>query len=118
MIGRLIKLALLVVILLGVWRIGEVSLAHYRFSDEVDQIAQRSMKSDVETVRAAVMEAAGTYDVPLAPDTIAVRIQGEHCYIDLTYVRPIEVLPRYKYPWSFDVHAHGWELATGGLKKH
>ena len=114
--GRIIRLAIVAVLLLGGWRTGQAYLAHYKFSDEVDQIAERGVRTDDESVRGAVNEAAGRFGIPLNAAAVNVRLQGEHVYIDLAYTRQIEFLPRYRYPWKFEVHAHGWEVPSGGLK--
>lgn len=117
MIGRLIRLVLVVLVLLGAWRIGQVSLAHYRFADEVDLIAQRGVRTSEPEVRAAVSDAATRFGIPVTADDVAIRIQAEHVYVDLAYIRQVEILPRYRYPWRFEVHAHGWVVPSGGVPR-
>ena len=117
MIGRLIRLAIVALVLLGAWRIGEAYVAHYKFADEVDQIAQTGVRSNEEDIRGAVADAAKMLTIPVDPEAISVRLQGEHVYIDLRYTRPIEVAPRYMYDWKFSVSAHGWIVASGGAGK-
>jgi hypothetical protein len=115
--GRIIRLVIVALVLLAAWRSGQVFMAHYRFSDEVDTIAERGVRTDDAAVRGAVNEAAGRFGIPVKIDDVAIRLQGEHVYIDLTYVQSIEILPRYRLPWTFEVHAHGWEVPSGGMKK-
>jgi hypothetical protein len=114
MIGRLIRLIILVLVVLAAGRIGSAYLAHYKFDDQVSQIAQRAAALSTEVdVRTAVVDAARALDIPLDPEQVAIRFQGEHVYIDLHYTRPVEVFPRYVYPWRFSVSAHGWVLGSG-----
>jgi hypothetical protein len=114
MIGRLIRLIIVVLVVLAVGRIGSAYLAHYKFDDQVSQIAQRAASQSGEAeVREAVVDAATRLEIPLDPEQLSVRRQGEHVYIDLHYTRPIEVLPRYLYPWRFSVSADGWILGSG-----
>jgi len=113
MLGRLIRVAIAILLVLAVVRAGEAFLAHYRFSDAVDLIAERGVRTDEAAVRAAVADAVSRFGVPVNLDQVAVRIQPEHVYIDIAYTRPIEVLPRYRYPWRFEVHAHGWIVPSG-----
>lgn len=116
MIGRLIRLIIIVLVVLAVGRIGSAYFAHYKFDDEVSQIAQRSTQADEAEVRAAVIDAAQQLEIPIDPTQVSVRLQAEHVYIDVRYTRQIEVLPRYMYPWQFTVSAHGWVLGSGGKK--
>jgi hypothetical protein len=115
MMARLIRLVLVALVLLAVYRTGQVSLDHYRFSDQVDRIAQRSVRTTEPEVRVAVADAAARFRIPVNVDDVAVRLQAEHVYIDLAYTRTIEILPRYHYPWRFEVHAHGWVVPSGGV---
>ena len=117
MLGRLIRIALAALVIFASWRVGQAYLAHYRFSDEVSRIAQRGVHTDEAEVRAAVDEAADRLGIPVDPGKVAVRLAGEHVYVDLRYTRTIEVLPRYTYPWEFSVSAHGWVVPMGGFKK-
>jgi hypothetical protein len=117
MIGRIIRLAIVALVLLAAWRVGQAYMAHYKFADEVDQIAQTGVRTSEEEVRGAVLEAGKRYAIPVQAGQISVRLQGEHVYIDLRYSRPIEVLPRYTYVWPFSVEAHGWIVPSGGIQK-
>jgi hypothetical protein len=117
MIGRIIRLVIVVLVLFAAWRVGQAYVAHYKFADEVDQIAQTGVRSNEEDIRGAVVSAAKMYTIPVDPELVSVRLQGEHVYIDLRYTRSIEVLPRYVYPWKFSVEAHGWIVPSGGAGK-
>jgi hypothetical protein len=116
MIGRLIRLAVTALLLLAVWRMGQAYFAHYQFTDELEQIASRGVRTDEAEVRGAVAEAAGRLGIPAGADGVQVRVGGEHVYIDVRYTRPIELLPRYRYPWSFSASVHGWVLPSGGIQ--
>ncbi len=116
MIARLIRIGLAALLVFAAFRVGQSFLAHYTFADEIDQIAQRGVRTDEEEVRAAVAEAATRLGAPVDPARVAVRVQGEHVYIDLRYTRAIEILPRVTYPWEFEVNAHGWVVPSGGVK--
>lgn len=110
---RLFKLAVFVLAALSAWRIGAAYLAHYEFDDAVSQIAQRAAQSRGADVQTAVEDAARRLAIPLDPGQMTITVEGEHVYIDLRYARPVEVLPRYFYPWPFSVRAHGWVLGAG-----
>ena len=117
MLGRLIRLVIAGLLLFASYRIGQVYVAHYAFTDEVAQIAERGVRTDDAEVRGAVVEAATRLRIPLDPDRVNVRLLGEHVYVDLRYSRAVEILPGFRRPWNFDVSAHGWVVASGGFRK-
>ena len=111
--GRLIRLIISALVLWAVWHAGAAQWQQFQFQDEVKQIAQFGADRDEEAVRAAVMEAAAKLAVPLSPDRVQVRKQGDHVYIDADYTAQIEILPRYTYPWTFHTAAEGWFVPGG-----
>lgn len=117
MLGRIIRLAIVVLLLLAAFRVGQAYKTHYVFADEVDQLARSGARTEEGQVRDAIMEAAARLRVPLEPERLHVRVQPDHVYVDLDYTRAIEVLPGYRRPWVFDVSAHGWIVPSGGIRK-
>lgn len=116
MAGRLIRLVVVALVLLGCWRLGQAYMAHYRLADELDRIAARGVRTDEAEVRRAVEEAIVRLAIPVEPAAVGVRVDGEHIYIDARYTRPVELLPGYRYPWAFSSTSHGWIVPTGGLR--
>jgi hypothetical protein len=114
-VGRLIRIAISALVLWAVWHAGAAQWQQFQFQDEIKQIAQFGADRDEETVRTAVMDAAAKLQVPLSPDRIQVRKSGEHVYIDVAYTAQIEILPRYKYPWTFYAAAEGWFVPGGRI---
>jgi hypothetical protein len=64
-----------------------------------------------------VVDAATRLEIPIDPDRVSVRLQGEHVYVDLKYSRAVEVLPGYRRPWDFEVSAHGWVVPSGRVRR-
>jgi hypothetical protein len=116
MLGRLFRFAIAALLLFATYRIGQAYTAHYRFTDEVDRIAQRGVRTDDADVRAAIAEAATRLQIPIEPDRVNIRLVGDHVYVDLQYSRKVEILPGYRRPWDFAVSVHGWIIPTGGLR--
>ena len=114
--ARLIRYLIAALVIWAVWHAIAAEWQHFEFQDEVKQVAQFGADRDEATVRAAVLEAATKLEIPLEAERVNVRKQGDHVYIDLTYTRPVEILPRYKYPWTFTVSAEGWFVPGGRFK--
>ena len=111
---RVLKFAIVAAVLWAVWHGGEAQWQQFVFQDDLKQIAQFGGDRGEEAIRAAVMEAAASRRVPLSPDHVQIRKQADHLYIDVAYTLPVEILPRYRYPWTFTASADGWFVPGGG----
>jgi hypothetical protein len=115
--ARLIRLAVVACIAWAAWHAGMAAWQQFQFSDTVAQIAQFGADRDEVSVRAAVLEAAAKLDLPVTTNGVSIRRQEQpaHLYIDVSYTAQVEILPRYKYPWTFTTSAHGWFVPGGRL---
>lgn len=106
---RLLKLVVVLLVLNAVWRAGSAYWDFYQFSDEVKEIALFSgSKSDAE-VHDRVMQRAAQAGLPVAPDAIAIRRVDQRTYIDVQYVKTVELVPRVlKREWPFKVSVNAW----------
>jgi hypothetical protein len=115
MIGRILKLAIAGLCLYAAWQICSVYWQHYQFDDKVQQIAQFEVDHDDENIRAQIVDEAQRLGLPVQAEQVIVRRQSEHLYIDISYTVSIQVLPRFRKPWSFAVSAHGWFVPGGRI---
>lgn len=115
--GRVIRLVVVALVLYGCWHAVRAQWEYLQFKDAVDQIAQFGVDKDPDDIRASVLSAGTKLGIPLAPERVAVRKESDHLYIDVVYTRPVEILPRYMYPWTFTVNAHGWFVPGGQIRK-
>jgi hypothetical protein len=114
-VSRIIRYAIVVAVLWAIWHAGLVQWRQFEFEDAIKQVAQFGADREVETVRAEVMAAAAKLGVPVVAEKVNVRREADHVYIDLTYVAPVEVFPRYFYSWTFSVVAQGWYIPGGRI---
>ena len=108
MLGRLIKLAIVVLILHGTWRAGSAYWVFYRFEDGLQEIAQFGGNSSDEELRAKVGKLAMDLAVPVSPETVEIRRTQAKLFIDASYHTRIQFLPRKPYPWTFKASAAAW----------
>ena len=113
--GRLLRLAVVFCIAWAAWHAGSAAWQQFRFSSDVEDIAKFGPENDEQAVRAAVLEAAAKYALPVGEQDVRIRRQAApaHLYIDVAYTVHIEVLPRVVYPWTFTTSAHGWFVPGG-----
>jgi hypothetical protein len=105
MIKALIKLAVAAFLANAVWRVGTVYLAHYRFTDAIEETLRFGSRKSGAEIHQRVLDLASQYDIPVVDDTVAVRrdVRG-HTFVDGSYVQPVDLLPWYQYQWPFTVH--------------
>lgn len=116
MIGRLIKLAVVALVLYGVWQVGSSYWTFYAFQDELQQAAQFAGPQSDDDLRARVLEIAGKYRIPLGPDAVSIRKEINQVLIEAVYTAQIEVLPRYRYPKEFRARAKAWSVRISRLQ--
>jgi hypothetical protein len=113
--GRLVRLVVIAAIAWAAWHAGFAAWQQFQFSDEVTKIAQFGPDRDAESVRDAVLDAAQKYDLPVTEKDVVVRHRDRPSSVDIdvTYTKPIEILPRFYYPWTFTTSARGWFVPGG-----
>ena len=109
----LIKLALAAFVTYAAWNAGNAWLTFIRFKDAVTELAQYGDKLSDDDLKDKVTAAAAAQSIPLR-DTLTVRREHEHTFVDGSYTQPIYVLPWYAYPWTFEIHVETFTLS--GLK--
>ena len=111
MARTLVKLGIFLLFVHAVYRFVPVYFHYQQFKDAVHETALFSRdRTDVQ-ITERVMELAEKYQIPLSRDDVQVRREGEHTFIDASYVESIEWLPTYRRPWQFDVGADAFVVA-------
>ena len=109
--GRLIKLILAVLVLWAAWHIGVSYYRFYMFQDAVQQMVQAGGGDADEVLVAQAAKLATENQVPLAAEDITVRREGGQTVVEASYVERVEVLPRYRYPFTHALHVRVFMLA-------
>jgi hypothetical protein len=100
----LIKLLIAALIANATWRIGSEYLSYYKFKDSVREFTQHRASKNESQIRGRIMELATQYDVPLDDDSLTITHVNNHTIVDGSYVKPIDVVPTFRYNWPFKFH--------------
>ena len=115
MIKTVIKLAIAALVINASWQLFNAYWPHYKFKDAVNFTTQyRGAKSD-DQVRAQIMELALQYDIPVSDQDVQLRREDKHTIVDVSYLRPVELAPGWKYPWPFTLHVDTFTVAPTTL---
>ena len=100
-----ITLLVVALIIHGSWRAGTSYWRYFQFKDAVQAAALFSASKSDADLRGQVVAIAERLQIPLAPDTIAIRRDEAHIYVDTAYMDQIQLVPTKFYPWQFNLHA-------------
>ena len=96
---KLIKIAIVLLVLHAVWRLGASYWRFYSFEDQVREMAVASGPQSEETLQDSVIRIATENGIPLAPEDLTVRKESGFVSVTAAYNENVEILPRYPYPW-------------------
>jgi hypothetical protein len=103
LIKTLIKLAILFAIGHAAYK-GVPAYWHYvQFRDEVTEVARFAGGRTENDIRERVAKLIARHDLPIDPSEVSIQPDRNSTAIDASYEQQIELLPKYFYPWKFDV---------------
>lgn len=75
------------------WQLLPPYVHHYRFKDDVVELAAAATKDD-DSVRSAILRAAERRRIPLQDDRLEVRLEGNERTVRCRYEVPVRLLPK------------------------
>lgn len=100
MVRRLILLVIVVLVGHAVWKVGPAYVAYFEFRHRLEEIARFSADRSEGDIRHLAVEAAERHGLPVTEDLVEVQKGRDHTRVSVRYRQPLEVLPRYFYPWE------------------
>ena len=101
LLKTLVKLAVAALVANAAFQLGSAYAGFYRFKDSVDSLGQYGAKRSEDDIRHRIVELASQADLPLDEDSLTIRRENSHTYIEGSYVKRIELMPGRPYPWTF-----------------
>jgi hypothetical protein len=117
LIKAAIKIAILLVAANAIVRAGNVALHYYQLKDEAQQIATFGGAHSESDLHDQILKKAEQLDVPLQPEDLSVRRDGNETVVEAAYTEPVEIVPKYyTYPanLTFTVNAFVAKVPTAG----
>ncbi len=108
MLGKLLKLAVVILLLHAAWQVGSSYWTFYRFEDALQEVAQFGGNSTEQDLRASVKKVAADVGVPLEPERVTITRTQAKLFIEADYQVQVQILPRYPYPWTFKASVSAW----------
>lgn len=107
---KLFKLAVFLLVLHAFYRFGPVYWNDANLRWDIKESAKAWQGLNQAQVEDEVMALAERNNVPILRQHMDVRSTGTRVAVDLAYVVPVEFLPGWKYPWTFESTVETWTL--------
>jgi hypothetical protein len=104
MIRTLLKLALVALVANAGWHLFGAYSPNYKFEDAIQYAAQNRGSLSDEALQQRILEMAAQFEVPVTASDVIVSRRGNHTLVDVSYVRPVDLAPGFRYPWPFSFH--------------
>ena len=104
MIRTLLKLALVALVANAGWHLFGAYSPNYKFEDAIEYAAQNRGSLSDEALQQRILEMAAQFEVPVTASDVTVSRRGNHTLVDVSYVRPVDLAPGFRYPWPFSFH--------------
>jgi hypothetical protein len=97
----ILKLVIVLAILNAVFRAGSAAWTYYQFKDAVQQTILFGSRTPPSELHSKILAKAGEFDVPVAPENVAVQREDNRTWADVVYTEPVEFFPSYSRPITF-----------------
>ena len=103
----IVTLILVIAVLNAAGHAGTAYWKYYQFRDAAQETAVFGGKVPTYTIHQQIMDKAEKLEIPIDGDQVNVTREGSVTTIEASYVQPVELLPRYEYPISFEFTVEG-----------
>jgi hypothetical protein len=97
----LLKLLVAAAVLHAVFRAGVSATAYYRLKDASQQMLVFAGTATPDQLEESIVAKAEELAVPLDRENVVVQREGGRTTAEASYTDPIEILPRYRYPFTY-----------------
>jgi hypothetical protein len=107
---KLFKLAVFLLVAHALYQFGPAYWNHARLNWDITEAAHAWRDLTPAQIEDEVLAIAEKYRVPIARQHLNVRSTGARVSVDVAYILPVEFIPGWKYPWTFESTVETWTL--------
>ena len=97
----ILKLAIVALLANATWHVFEAYSPNFKFKDSIDYVTLHRGQISDEQLSEKILELAAQFEVPVTEANVTVTHEGKRTRVHVAYVRTIELVPGFKYPWPF-----------------
>jgi hypothetical protein len=110
----LIKLVIVALLANATWHLMIAYTAYYKFKDGVESATQFSGGKSEDQLRSRILELAAQFEVPVTEQNFTLHRVENHMIVDGSFVRRVDLLPFFSYPWPFSWHVDTFTFDQSG----
>jgi len=114
--ARLIKIVIVALVIYAAWHGVSAQWDHFAFQDAVRQLAEFGEDRGDDALRAGVIAEGARIGVLIEPERVVITRTADHLYLNIAYTRPVQVLPGYRYNWTFTAKVERWYIPGGRIR--
>ncbi|MGH9141420.1 MAG: hypothetical protein ACRD2I_09790 [Vicinamibacterales bacterium] len=112
MIRTILKLAVVALLANAAWHLFSAYSPNYKLQDGIQFAAQNRGQLSDDGLKDKILDLAAQFEVPVTAADVSVTHTDRQTLVDVSYVRPIELAPGFRYPWPFSMHLDVLSLAS------
>ncbi len=112
--NTILKVIVAVVVLNGVGRVGMAAWNYYELRDTAQEAVMFGAQEQPVQLQGRILKKASELALPLKADGVTVERLGLRTEARASYIQPIELFPKYQYPFTFSFSVEAVSLT--GLK--
>ena len=97
----IIKLLIVAAILNATARAAMAAWTYYQFKDAAEQTVIFGSGATTAQLHGQIVRRAQELEVPIEPQDLQVTRDGARTVAEATYTQPVELFPRFSYPFTF-----------------
>jgi hypothetical protein len=97
----ILKLLIAAAILHAVYRTGVSAATYYELKDSSQQMLIFGGGASPDQLQESILAKAEELSVALAPENVVVERVGVRTTAEASYTDPVEIFPRYRYPFNY-----------------
>jgi hypothetical protein len=109
----LLKLLVAAAIVNATVRASLAAWSYYQFKDAAQQTILFGSQSTPSELHESIVRRGGELGLPLGAGDVDVRRDGPRTVASASYTQPVELFPRYAYPFEFSFTVDSYAVATG-----
>jgi hypothetical protein len=112
-IKTIFTMAILAIILNGVYHAGIAAWRHFQVRDQAQQLVLFGAQTPTTELERQIAQIAEEFEVPIALEDIVVTRQGPRTIAEAYYTMPVEVFPRIFYPLDLSFMVEAFAISVG-----
>ena len=117
MIKTIVKILIALAVVNAAVRAGMTASSHYQLEDAAQQLIVFGARVPTAELSNQILDRAMELGVPLEPQNIEVRREGNRTVVDAFYTQPVEFFPTFVYPLDLSFSVETFNVVSAPTRQ-